>query len=178
MKKHLPLLLLLVACLFTSCDGDIPDVAVCKFSKYDAFKTNMANLKDPDSYSFTYDLRYGDSFVTYPIKVTVKNDNATFEFEGDDEVLNDESMSLGSLIIFSITDLYERIDTHWEKTEERFDKNGDMNYVFNIEFKALDGHGMYPVFFDENQFRINVKENYDGYGGLYIKILDVTVDGL
>ena len=63
-----------------------------------------------------------------------------------------------------------------KKTEKRFDKNGDISYVFNIEFKTLAGYGMYPVLFDEDQFRINVKEDYDGYGGLYIKVLNITVD--
>lgn len=173
MKKMIFVLLSVV--LFISCIGVFSEEAVCQFSKYDAFETNMENWKEPDSYSFTYDLRYGDSFVTYPVKVIVKNGNATFEFEGDDEVLDDETMPFGGLKIYSITDLYERIDSYWKKTEKKFDKNGDMSYVFNVDFKTLDGYGVYPALFDENQFRINVKEDYDGYGGLYIKVLDITI---
>ena len=64
MKRLLPLILLLTANLFISCIG--------KFPEYEAFKTNMTNWKEPDSYNFTYDLRYGDSIVNYPVKVTVK----------------------------------------------------------------------------------------------------------
>lgn len=176
MKKLLPLLILFTAGLFTSCICGFPDVAVCRFFEYDILKTNMENWKEPDSYSFTYDLRYGDSFVTNPVKVIVKNGNATFEFDGDNEVLNDETMPFGSLKIYSITDLYKRIELHWEKTENKFDKNGNISYVFNIDFKTLAGYGMYPALFDEDQFRINVKEDYDGYGGLYIKVLDIMVD--
>lgn len=176
MKKFLPLLILFTACLFTSCIDGFSEVAVCKFSEHDIFEINKENWKEPDSYSFTYDLRYGDSFVTKPVKVTIKNSNATFEFDGEDEILNDETMPFGGLRIYSITDLYERIELHWKKTEKRFDKNGDISYVFNTEFKTLAGYGMYPALFDEDQFRINEKEDYDGYGGLYIKVLDITVD--
>lgn len=176
MKRLLPLLLLLAASLFTSCIGNFPEVAVCKFPGYEAFKTNMTNWKEPDSYSFTYDLWYGDSFVTYPVKVTVKNGNSTFEFEGNDEDLNEENIYFGSLKINSITDLYQRIDSHWEKVRTAFDKNGDKSYVFNVDFETLDGYGMYPVLFNEDQFRIKVKEDYNGYGGLYIKVLNIIVD--
>ena len=176
MKKILPLLILFIACLFISCVDGFPEVAVCEFSEYDILEINKENWKEPDSYSFTYDLRYGDSFVTNPVKVTIKNSNATFEFDGEDEILNDETMPFGGLRIYSITDLYERIEVHWKETEKRFDKNGDISYVFNTEFKTLAGYGMYPALFDEDQFRINVKEDYDGYGGLYIKVLDITVD--
>ena len=35
---------------------------------------------------------------------------------------------------------------------------------------------MYPVLFNEDQFRIKVKEDYNGYGGLYIKVLNIIVD--
>lgn len=176
MKRFLPLLLLFAANLFTSCIGNFPEVAVCKFPKYEAFKTNMTNWKEPEVYSFTYDLRYGDSFVTYPVKVTVKNGNSTFEFIGDEEVLNEETISFGGLKINSITDLYQRIDSHWEKIRTAFDENGNKSYVFNVKFETLTGYGMYPVLFDEDQFKINVKEDYDGYGGLYIKVLNITVD--
>lgn len=169
-------LVLLATVLFISCIGGSPEVAVCEFSDYNSFITNMENWKEPDSYSFTYDLRYGDSFVTSPIKVTLKNGTATLEFDGGDEILNDETLPFGGLKIYSITDLYKRIDSHWKKTEKGFNKNGDMSYVFNIEFKTLPGYGVYPVLFDEDQFRINVKEDYDGYGGLYIKVLDITID--
>ena len=151
-------------------------MAVCKFPEYEAFKTNMTNWKEPDSYNFTYDLRYGDSIVNYPVKVTVKNGNSTFEFEGNDEDLNEENISFGSLKINSITDLYQRIDSHWEKVRTAFDENGDKSYVFNVDFETLDGYGMYPVLFNEDQFRIKVKEDYNGYGGLYIEVLNIIVD--
>ena len=82
----------------------------------------------------------------------------------------------GSLKINSITDLFQRIDSHWEKVGTAFDKNGDKSYVFNVDFETLDGYGMYPVLFNEDQFRIKVKEDYNGYGGLYIKVLNITVD--
>ena len=35
---------------------------------------------------------------------------------------------------------------------------------------------MYPVLFNEDQFRIKVKEDYNGYGGLYIEVLNIIVD--
>ena len=152
------------------------------FAYYDTFEKNKAAWIEPESYSFVYSWRWGDSFVSSPVKVTVSSENAVFEVEGsyandmsEEEIQKEENRILKEYEDYgakfsSIQEIYDYMESYYKDVKEKTNGTNDFS-LFVAKYQKAESGLVYPSLFSEMQDEhTDTKSDSCGYGGAHLSV--------
>ena len=158
--------------VFFSCELFLEEPSTI-FEDYNQFADLRASWVEPLNYSFTYDVRWGDSLVFYPVSVTVENGVSVMEYnENQEETDYTDDEYLGDIAFSTIQELMQYFDDHW--VARQAEENEEYVIEFTVTYAETAQGLIYPETLIESMYKIS-HANEDGYGGLYIEVTELTI---
>lgn len=157
-------------CLSSCIDGEQSGTT---FPDYAAFAINRSAWTEPGDYSFTYEVRWGDSYVYAPVFVTVSGGTAEVDYgENSDPSELTGNPLLGDISFESIAGIYKYFENWWEKTAA--EENTGYVITFSVQYNTTSGGTVYPEYLEEDMYPLSGGAD-GGYGGLYIHISNLVI---
>jgi len=176
-KSKIPFLAVAIAALALSSCGLLGEEPFTKFLDYAAFQDFRASWAEVPDYSFTYEVRWGDSLVYAPITATVTDGVSAVDYGGNDiadagpaEFTDNEY--LGDISFETLTEAVAYFEGRWLEAEA--EASDRYQTTFSVSYAETADGLRYPELMLEDRHDIK-NSGACGYGGLYLRIAELTV---